>query len=133
MFNMITKPDTPREEIEAVHKELLGLKNKMSNARLKFVLDSMNVLSSDQKKEIRHSMLVRQLSRGEGRGRGGRRWSGGERSYSGGAGGAHVSVSEQSESASSETGSAGDVSDDSMSPEQFLMMLAIEESEASDD
>lgn len=71
LFNLMTKPGTTKDQALALQKEINELRAQLSNARVSFMLDASDLLTDEQRKELRHKMLVRQLAGGH---KHGKRW-----------------------------------------------------------
>ncbi len=67
MHNLMTMPTIDRGQITAVHDRINALITDLSNARLNYMMDKADVLTPDQRKQIRHKILTWQAFGGLGR------------------------------------------------------------------
>ena len=61
MHDLMTKPDVDRAEVMALQAKVNSLRSDLSNRWLNFRLDSMAVLTPEQKQQVRHRFLMHQM------------------------------------------------------------------------
>lgn len=61
LADLLSQPKVDRQEIMTVQDKINSLRTNLSNARLAFLMDASDVLTADQKKLVRHKMLIHQL------------------------------------------------------------------------
>jgi Spy/CpxP family protein refolding chaperone len=65
LFDLISKPSVDKEAALSLNTKINALKTELSNARLNFMLAAGDILTPEQKEQMRHRMLKRSVMGGK--------------------------------------------------------------------